>query len=357
MFTENKNNWGTIVIGAGQAGLATGYYLKNSGEDFIIVDAGAKIGDSWRNRWDSLKLFTPNWANALPGYPFTGNKNLHAGKDEVADFLESYAKKFDIPVLTNTKVIALEKKDGIYTVSTSRGILTCKNIVIANGSYASPKIPSFAKKLDPNIVQIHSSVYKRASNLPVGNVLVVGAGTSGIQIAIDAVSPLRKIFVAGNPPFKIPGFILKYFDKQFVWAMNHIMTIKTKPGRKAAYAIKNKHAAAPLINTSIQDAKNAGVKHVSRIKDVVDGYPLLEDGTVLKVSTIIWCTGYACDFSWINMDDITDESGYPLAYRGVSGKHKGLYFTGMMFQYALTSTWINGAGRDAKYIAGFIHSN
>ena len=139
----------------------------------------------------------------------------------------------------------------------------------------------------------------------------------GIQIAIDVASPFRTTYVAGNPPFKIPSFLLKYFGKQFVWAMNHIMTIKTTPGRKAADAIKNKHVAAPLINTSIKDAKLSGVTHVAKIKDIVDGHAVLEDGTVLKVGAVIWCTGYQADFSWIKMDGVTDESGNPATYRGV----------------------------------------
>ncbi len=357
MFTANKNNLSTIIIGAGQAGLATGYYLKNLQEDFIILEAAGALGDSWRHRWDSLKLFTPNWANALPGYPFPGNKNVHAGKDEAADFLASYAARFDLPVLTQTRVTGLVKKDELFILNTTRGIYTCKNVVVANGSYAIPKIPAFAEKLNRGILQIHSSAYQRASQLPAGDILVVGAGTSGIQIAIDVASPRQKTYIAGKPPFKIPSFILQYFGKQFVWAMNHIMTINTKPGRKAADAIKNKHAAAPLINISIQDAAMAGVKHVARIKGVAGGYPALEDSTILDVATVIWCTGYKGDFSWIDMNDITDENGQPLSYRGVSTKHKGLYFMGMPFQYALTSTWINGAGRDAKYIADYIHNN
>jgi putative flavoprotein involved in K+ transport len=354
MVINSKRNWNTIIIGGGQAGLATGYYLKNAQDDFVILDASDRIGDSWRNRWDSLKLFTPNWANSLPGHKFPAPGKIHAGKDEVADFLDFYARKFELPVLLQAKVTDVTKKEEIYEVQSSRGIFTCKNIVIANGGYAIPKKPGFSSGLSDEIRQLHSSMYQRASDLPVGDVLVVGAGTSGLQIAMDIAASKRKTYVSGTPTFKIPEFILKYFGKQFVWVMNNIITIKTKPGRKAQKAIKS-GAGAPLINISMEDAEKAGVKHVSRIKGVREGYPILEDGTAIKVSTVIWCTGFSCDVSWINLNDITDDHGYPLSYRGISPTHEGLYFVGMPFQYALTSTWINGAGRDANYIADHIH--
>src|SRR5690349_20153604 len=148
MFEENKRSWNTIVIGGGQAGLAIGYYLKKLHEDFIILDASDKVGDSWRNRWDSLRLFTPNWASSLPGYPFPSNGSLQAGKDEVAQFLESYASNFNLPVLSQTTVTVLVRKDGGYEITTTRGAFTCGSVVVATGSYNTPKLPSFAKKLD-----------------------------------------------------------------------------------------------------------------------------------------------------------------------------------------------------------------
>src|SRR4051812_34193382 len=157
MFAETKKSWNTIVIGGGQAGLATGYYLKKLHEDFIILDASDKIGDSWRNRWDTLRLFTPNWANSLPGYPFPSRCDLLTGKNEFADFLESYASVFKLPVLLQTKVSGMIEKDGEYEITSNRGIFTCENVVVANGSYNIPKLPSFAKKLDPEILQLHSS--------------------------------------------------------------------------------------------------------------------------------------------------------------------------------------------------------
>jgi putative flavoprotein involved in K+ transport len=357
MFEENKRSWNTIVIGGGQAGLAIGYYLKKLHEDFIIIDASDRIGDSWRNRWDTLRLITPTWANSLPGYPFPSNGNLNAGKDEVANFLESYASDFKLPVLSQTKVTGLVKMEDGYEITTTRGAFTCGSVVVATGSYNAPKLPVFAQKLHPEILQLHSSAYRRPADLPEGDILVVGAGTSGLQIAKDVASPQRKTYVAGNPPFKIPSFILKYFGRQFIWAMNNIMTIKTKPGRKAEYSIKHLHAAAPLVNISLKDVELSGVRHVARIRDVVNGYPVLEDGTVMKVATVIWCTGYSYDFSWINLNDITDDDGFPYTYRGVSKTHKGLYFMGSIFQYALTSSWINGVGRDAQYISDYIHTH
>ena len=356
MFVQNKKSWDTIVIGAGQASLATGYYLQSLQADFIILDASDRIGDSWRSRWDSLTLFTPNWANALPGYPFPGASHSHAGKDEVADYLMAYAGKFSLPILPQTKVTGLAKTREGYEITSRRGTFYCKNVVLANGGYARPKLPAFAGDLDPGIHQLHSSAYRSPSDLPEGDVLVVGAGTSGIQIAIDIARDRRTAYLAGHPPVKIPDLLLRFFGKPVIWAMNNIITINTPIGRKAEYAIKTGGKAAPLINTSIEQAEKAGVEHVPRLRSVQNGYPVLENGVVMTVPTIIWCTGFSCDLSWIDIRGLTDSHGYPIASRGVSKTHEGLYFIGMPFQYALTSSWINGVGRDAAYIAGHIRS-
>src|SRR5882672_5142251 len=196
-------NWNTIIIGAGQAGLATGYYLKKYGEDFLIIDEGKRIGDSWRKRWDSLHLFTPAQFNGLSGLPFPAQKNYCPAKDEVADYLETYANKFELPVKLNTKVFYTSKVSEGYEIETSSGTFFCKQVVIASGYYARPHIPELANRLDKKIRQLHSSEYTNPHELPSGEVLVVGAGASGVQIAID-IARYRPTMIAGNFTTKIP---------------------------------------------------------------------------------------------------------------------------------------------------------
>ncbi|MHA4811534.1 flavin-containing monooxygenase [Flavitalea flava] len=349
-------NTHTIIIGAGQSGLATGYHLQRLKIDFLIIDAAAAIGDAWANRWDSLRLFTPYWANDLPGLPFSGNQDLCPTKDEMAAYLKKYVAHFDLPVRLQTKVRDLVKKEDGYLITLSDGkTLSCRNVVVATGNYSIPKIPAFARELDPRIVQLHSSVYKKPSGLPEGAVLVVGAGTSGLQIALDLVRSRRRTYVAGKPPARIPDFALRYAGRLFIWMMRNILTIHTPMGRKVRNAIKVQGAAAPLINISPQTVYEAGVVPLPKIEGVRNGCPLLPDGHTLEVSGIIWCTGYNRDFSWIRLPGVTDETGYPLTYRGISQGHKGLYFTGMAFQYSLASAQIGGVGKDAAYIARHIN--
>ena len=357
-----KDYYRTIVIGAGQAGLAAGYHLQRLHEDFLIIDGAHEIGHSWLSRWDSLKLFTPRWANGLPGMRFMRSANKFPHKDEMALFLRKYVSQYNLPVQLNTKVHRLFSNSSGYSIETDNGKLTCTNVIVATGSYAIPRIPALADQLDPRIHQVHSSGYHNPRLLPSGSILVVGAGTSGLQIALDVAGSGRKTYVAGTPPFKVPYFALKYLSRPFLWAMKHVLTINTRPGRKVERQLKQEGKAAPLINISLEEVMAAGVEHLPRLEKIQNGYPVFDgngekvgaSGKRIPVEGIIWCTGYNRDFSWIQLDNISDEHGYPLSRRGVSTHHQGLYFMGMMFQYALSSTMINGVGRDARYIAAHI---
>jgi putative flavoprotein involved in K+ transport len=357
MNTNNhKNNWFTIVIGGGQAGLSTGYHLKKANIEFLILDAEAHTGDSWRKRWNSLRLFTPAWNNGMPGYPFPGDQNSFPGKDEVADYLMEYKEKFELPVLYNARVKLVKKTNNGFQIKLEDRVLEAQNLVIATGSYTIPKMPAFARQLNGSIQQIHSSDYKSPYNLPNGNILVVGAGTSGFQIAMDALSEKRTVYIAGKPTAQIPDFIFKYFGKQFVWMNKHVLNTGTPMGRKfQAKILQGK--GAPLIHISPEVAMNAGVKIVSRLHGVQGGWPVMESDQKIKPTAIIWCTGFRPDYSWMDLPAAIADSGYPESNRGVSSKYPGLYFVGSQFQYSLTSTWIGGVGRDAGYIVNQICAN
>jgi putative flavoprotein involved in K+ transport len=347
----DSKNWGTIIIGAGQAGLAAGYYLSKLDEDFIIVDEKDRIGDSWRLRWDSLLLFTPSQYDGLPGFPFPSKKDKFPSKEEMAGYLETYAGKFNLPVHLNTKVNYLSKSNHCFEISTSKGIFTSDRVVVATGTNPKPRIPEFAAEIDRSIFQIHSSQYVNPDSLPPGIVLVVGAGTSGIDIAIE-LSKSRKTYISGKPTFHIPDPIFRYGGRLYWWLISHLITIKTPIGRKARQSILK--GGSPLIRVSAAELDKAGIERLPRVAGIKDGKPILEDGRIIPVTSIVWATGYKPDFSWID-PKVTDETGWPATKRGLSTSVENMFFIGMLFQYGLTSGLVGGVGRDAAYIGKHIH--
>jgi len=342
-----KDRWKTIIIGVGQAGMAAGYYLQKTGEDFLIVDSAKRVGDSWRKRWDTLRLFTPSQYDGLPGFPYPAARDTFPSKDEIADYLENYAAKFSLPVRLNEKVIRLKRIPSGFEITTTKRILKADIVIVATGTNPFPKIPEFAGDLDRSIFQIHSSEYSNPDSLPPGNVLVVGAGTSGVEIALELVRT-RNTMLAGVPTFHIPDPIFRYAGRVYWWFVSHILTVRTPIGRKARKGILK--GGGPLIRVSAKDLIPAGVEHVSRVAGVEKGFPKLQDGRVLNVSSLVWATGYRPDFSWIEPDITDKENGWPVTKKGVSERVPGLYFMGMIFQYGLTSGLVGGVGRDAAYI-------
>jgi putative flavoprotein involved in K+ transport len=346
-------HWDTVIIGGGQAGLSTGYFLKKKNVNFIILDENEKIGHPWRKRWDSLMLFTHAQKDGLPGMPFPAPKGFYPNKDQMADYLQSYARKFSLPVQSSVRVNHLLCRNNNYEIDTSSGKIFSGRVVIATGTNPYPRIPAISSNLSPEIFQIHSSLYKNPETLPVGDVLVVGAATSGIEIALE-VSKTHKTYISGNPTFHIPDGVMKYGGLFFWWFMSNIITIRTPIGKKVKKKIFN--GGSPLIRVSADDLDKAGIKRFPRLTGDKDGFPRFADGSVLKVSAIVWATGYRPDFSWIE-PDIADASGWPMNYRGISPVSKGLYFIGMPFQYSLTSGLVGGVGRDARYISKRILSD
>ncbi len=337
----------TVIIGGGQAGLATGYFLKKMNSQFIILDENNRTGDSWRKRWDSLQLFTPSQHDSLPGMQFPGPKGSFPGKDQVADYLEGYAMKFSLPVQTGMKVNHLYSRNNHFEIETSAEKLLADNVVIATGTNPFPKIPAVSSEISPDIFQIHSSDYINPGSVPEGDVLVVGAATSGIEIALE-LSKTHKTYISGKPTFHIPDPVLKYAGGLYWWFASNILTVRTPPGRKAKKSIIG--GGAPLIRVSSTDLDIAGIERLPRLTGTRNGLPTFQDNRVVKVSSIIWATGYKPDFSWIDIN-ITDDTGWPKTNRGIVSAQKGLYFIGMPFLYGLTSGLIGGAGRDAAYIS------
>jgi putative flavoprotein involved in K+ transport len=346
----------TIVIGGGQAGLSLGYYLKKLGRPFVILDANERIGGSWRTRtWTSLRLFTPARYDGLPGWPFPAPSWSYPTARETADYLEAYATRFELPVRTATRVDRLTKVDGRYVVECGEQRLTADCVVFATGFYGTPSVPDFAAELDPRIVQMHSSEYRDPSQLRPGGVLLVGAGNSGADIAME-VSKAHRTWLSGRDKGQVPVRIESRsarFVLPVLWFVaSHVLTVKTPLGRKVRPHVLEH--GAPRIRVRSDDLRNADVEQVPKTVGVQDGRPVLEDGRVLDVANVIWCTGFRQDFSWIELP-VFDGDGAPVHERGVASE-RGLYFVGLDFLYSFTSENVGGVRRDARHIAKHIAS-
>jgi putative flavoprotein involved in K+ transport len=349
-----EEHFETVIVGAGQAGLAIGYHLAAGQRPFLIVDANQRIGDSWRNRWESLRLLTPAQLNGLPGYPFPAPSSSHVSKDEVADYLETYAKRFDLPVRNRVRVDGLHRDGERFVVSTADTAFEADNVVVATGPYQRPRVPSFASQLDPAIVQLHSREYRDASQLPEGDVLVVGAGESGTSIAME-LSRTHPTWLSGEYPAlepTHPGTVPDRIVTPIMWFLgSHVLTVRNPIGRKLRPKILA--TTAPLAWVKPKDIQAADIEKLPRTIGVRNGRPQIQDGRIAEVSSVIWCTGYDTDFEWIDLP-VFDNQGQPNHYRGVVDQEPGLYFVGLLFLSALTSSLIGGVGRDAEYIAGHI---
>jgi len=353
----NDRQLGTIVIGGSQAGLAIGYYLKQRDLPFVILDENERIGDAWRKRWDSLRLFTPGRYDGLRGMPFPGSPWAYPTKDETADYLEAYARAFELPVRTGVKVERLAKTTERFEVSCDRQTLFAENVVVATGAFNNPRVPSFARELDQSIVQLHSKEYRNRSQIQEGGVLVVGAGNSGAEIAME-LAPHHETWLSGPDTGQEParaGTRLDHLLTPMMWFVATRLTVKTALGRKLRDHFLDPPRGIPLGRVRRKDFAPAGIKRVPRTTGVKNGYPLLEDGTVLTVSNVIWCTGYAPDYHWIDLS-VPTHNGFPIHDRGIVESCPGLYFIGLLFLYSLSSALVGGVGRDAEHIVDHIVS-
>ena len=338
----------TMVIGGGQAGLTMGYHLQRAGRDFVILDADQNVGDSWRQRYDSLRLFSlpayaslPGWRIPVPDFPT---------RDQMADYLEAYAARFQLPVRTGQRVSSVVADDGGFRVSTPAGEYVARNVVVATGSHRRPAVPALAEVIDPRVRQLTSLQYRNPAQLAPGPVLVVGAANSGTDIALDAAAAGHDTYLAGRHPGQVPIDIDSARGRRVVplvmFAFRHVLTLRTPMGRKA-YAQHLGHGVG-LVRNKLADLEAAGVVRVGRIEQVRDGQPLPTERALPPVSTVVWCTGSLPDHRFLELPGFGDD-GRPLHRRGVSVV-PGLYFLGLEFQFALASGQIQGLDRDARYL-------
>jgi putative flavoprotein involved in K+ transport len=344
----------TVVVGGGQAGLSVGYHLKRLGVPFVILDASERIGDAWRHRWDSLRLFTPARFDGLDGMSFPAAPFSCPTKDEMADYLETYARTFALPVRLGVRVERVSRQGGRFILVAGELRFDADNVIVAMGNFQRASTPAFAADLDPKIQQLHSIDYRNPGQLRDGAVLIVGAGNSGAEIAAELVRASHKIWMAGpstgNVPFRIDGRAARLGLTRFLFRVvfHRVLSVANPIGRKARP--KMLHRAAPLIRVKPWDLADAGVERVRRVVGARNGLPLLEDGRMLDVANVVWCTGFHPGFSWIDLP-VFGADGLPLHENGIVAQEPGLFFVGLHFLYALSSEMIHGVGRDAARIA------
>jgi putative flavoprotein involved in K+ transport len=345
----------TVIVGTGQAGLSVGHHLAKRGHPFVILDANERVGDNWRRHWDSLRLYSPARLDGLPGMPFPLPGWSFPTKDQTADYLERYAERFELPVRCGSPVRRVARNGHGYLVDCAGGRIAADNVVVATGTFGRPYSPAFAEELDPRIVQLHSSEYKNPSQLRDGAVLVVGAAHSGADVAMDCAATHRTTLCGrdtGQVPIDIESRRGRVLWRALSFLARRVLTTRTPIGRRMRPEIRGH--GGPLLRYKRADLEAAGVERTTaRAVGTRDGRPLLEDGTVLDVASVVWCTGFKQDFGWIDLPVVGDD-GWPREERGVVPSAPGLYFTGLAFQYAFSSMLLLGAGRDAEHVAKHI---
>lgn len=350
-----SEHFDTVVVGGGQAGLSVGYHLARLGQRFVILEADARVGDGWRRRFDSLRLYSPARYDGLPGLAFPAQPWSFPTKDEVAAYLEDYVERFALPVRTGVAVDHLTRDGDRYVLHTGDRTVEADRVVVASGTFQSPVTPAFADELDPDILQLHSNDYRNPSQLREGPVLVVGASHSGGDIAFELSSRHPTVLsgrVHGEIPFRIDGRPARVIMRVLWFLANRVLTMQTPIGRRMRAEVRA--CGGPLLRVKRADLEAAGVEHTeSRVAGVRDGKPVLDDGRVLEVANVVWCTGFGKDVSWIDVP-VTGDDGWPEQERGVATSAAGLYFVGLPFLNAFGSMLIGGVGRDAEHVAKHI---
>jgi putative flavoprotein involved in K+ transport len=361
MSTARTEHFETVIVGGGQAGLAVGYHLTKQDRSCVILDANERIGDSWRKRWPSLRLYSPAAADALPGMRFPAPPYSYPTGYAMADYLEAYAEAFALPVRSGIAVDGVERNGDGYVVLAGERRFTADNVVVATGVFQhdQPVTPAFAAELEPGIRQLHSADYRSPAQLRDGAVLVVGAAHSGGDIAYEVARAGHPTLLSGRDTGQIP-FDLDSRKARIVFPVmrfvaTRVLTLSTPMGRKAKSKIRTH--GGPLLRVKRSDLEAVGVERVlERTVGVEDGKPVLADGRVVDVANVIWCTGFRNDYRWLRFPLPVDADGFPEQERGAVPSSPGLYFVGMPFLHSFASMLILGAGRDGGRVAKHILS-
>jgi putative flavoprotein involved in K+ transport len=338
-----------LVIGAGQAGLALGHHLARTGARFLIVDAAAEVGSSWRRRWDSLQLFTPAQYDNLPGLAFPADHDTYPSKDDVADYLDRYITEFDLPIRLNTSVTALSRTaDGHYLAEAGDEVFEARQVVIATGPFQVPLLPPAAGRLDPGVFQVHSNDYRNPAALPAGRVLVVGGGNSGCQIAKELIATHQVELATGG---RNPVLPQRPFGRDVWWWASGLRVDRITAGSRLGRRLAGRD---PVFGDGPRQlARRHGVATRPRVTGATGRTVTFADGSSTEVDAVVWATGYRIDHSWIAVPGAVDDRGRLRQVRGVTAA-PGLYTLGLPWQHTRGSALLGWIGADAEFIAAHI---
>lgn len=332
---------GTLVIGGGQAGLAAGYFLGRTGQSFRILDVHARTGDNWRSRYDSLVLFTPAGCSSLPGLPFPGDPERYPTKDEVADYLEAYARTLHLPVEHGECVTRVQRLPGGFEVRTDRHLWRARQVIVATGPFQAPFVPAFATSLSREVFQVHSSAYRNPAQLPAGRVLVVGSGNSGAQIAEELARTHEVTVALGRRQPVLPQRVL---GRDIFGVLGPLGFFDVAAGTRLGRWLQRRD---PVIGTDLRHLARAGrLKLTARVVGAQAGTLLMEGGGGLEVEAVVWATGFRPEYSWLEVG-VLDEHGRPVQRGGLTTV-PGLFFLGLPWQRTRGSALLGGVGRDAE---------
>ena len=340
-----------IVVGGGQAGLAVAYYLARQEADFVVLDAAAETGRSWRTRWDSLRLFTPAQYDGLPGMRFPAADGHYPTKDMVADYLRDYAAHFALPVRLRCAVTRVEQVAGGFVIHTSQGPLSTRQVVIATGPFQEPVVPRLSAGLSGDVVQLHSAEYRRPRDIPAGPVVVVGAGNSGRQIAEELAATHEVTLAVGTAPPQLPQ---RFLGRDLFWWLTRLgLMDKTIESRLAR---RMRERGDLVIGSPLRRLRAAGVQIRPRVTSMTGDEVGFQAGPSVQVATVLWATGFRVNYSWVDVPDAFDEQGRPRHERGISPA-PGLAFVGLPWQHTRGSALLGFVQSDAAWVAGQLEAD
>ena len=338
-----------VIIGARQAGLAMAWHLAQQNLRFVVLDAAAELGHTWRSRWDSLRLFSPAQYDALPGMPFPATADSYPTKEQVADYVQAYAARFDFPVRLNARVTELRRVGEEFDIRTADSAFRARQVVVATGPFHTPFVPPTARNLDASVTQLHSADYRNAQALPDGAVLVVGGGNSGLQIAQELATTRRvDVAMADKPPI-LPQRLL---GKDLFWWLTRLGFMQVNTGTRLGQRVQARGEL--VIGTSRRRLAQAGVILHPGVVEASGHTVRFADGHSLDVGVVIWATGYRSDYSWLQVPDVIHD-GRVSHRRGVTDV-PGLYFLGLSWQHTRGSALLGFVGSDAAYLADHVAS-
>lgn len=337
-----------LVVGAGQAGLGTGRWLaRRSSLSFLVIDGAERLGDSWRRRWDSLVLFTPRRFSSLPGTAMPRGAGEYASKDEAGDYLEHYAARERLPVRLRTRVLTLTQQDGGFVAETTTGSIRAQHVVVATGPYTAPYVPEAAAGLDPDVTQLHSSAYRSPADLPGEQVLVVGAGNSAAQLAVELAATRQVTVAAPGGMWFLPSRLLGVSVYWWFWLTGILNSPSTSRISRLVRA-----RGDGIIGRELQDLVADGTVRMMKAR-VVGAHGrtvVLGDGSEVRTDAVLWCTGFEPDHDWLRVPGALDDRGHPVHDAGRSPVPR-LHWVGLPWQSRLNSGILDGVDRDAREVA------